>query len=118
MTISNVNSFRGVAPEHELEMVSAPAQADVDLFDNAMRGNHEPAGLASSLMGAISDRLAGQAELSHQAERAMKSASVSTDPMDILKMSGTLSQYSLQTALTTKVVSKGAQVLDKLTNLQ
>jgi len=118
VTISNVNSFRGAVPDHELEMVSAPTQADVDLFDSAMRDNHEPAGLASSLISAISDRLTGQAELSHQAERAMKSASVSTDPMDILKMSGTLSQYSLQTALTTKVVSKGAQVLDKLTNLQ
>lgn len=118
MTISNVNSVRSAVPDNELEMVSAPFQADVNLFDNAMRSNHEPAGLASNLMSAISDRLTGHAELSHQAERAMKSASVSTDPMDMLKMSGALSQYSLQTALTTKVVSKGAQVLDKLTNLQ
>jgi type III secretion system YscI/HrpB-like protein len=38
--------------------------------------------------------------------------------MDMLKMNGALSEYALQTALTTKVVSKGAQVLDKLTNLQ
>lgn len=118
MTISNVNSFRGAAPDHELEMVSAPAQADVDLFDAAMRTGGESAGLASSLIGAISDRLNSQADLSQQAERAVKSASRSTDPMDVLKMSGALSEYSLQTSLTTKIVSKGAQVLDKLTNLQ
>ena len=118
MTISNVNSFRSAAPEHELEMVSAPAQADVDLFDSAMCSNREPGGMASNLMSAVSDRLTGQAELAHQAERAIKSASESTDPMDMLKMNGALSEYALQTALTTKVVSKGAQVLDKLTNLQ
>jgi len=118
VTISNVNSFRGVTPDHELEMVSAPAQADVDLFNSAVRSNQEPGGLASNLLGVISERLTGQAELSHQAERAMKTASSSTDPLDMLKMNSALSQYSLQTALTTKVVSKGAQVLDKLTNLQ
>jgi type III secretion system YscI/HrpB-like protein len=33
-------------------------------------------------------------------------------------MSRSLSQYSLQMALTTKVVNKSAQALDKLTNLQ
>ncbi len=48
----------------------------------------------------------------------MKKASGSGEALDIAAMTRTLSQCSLQTALTTKVVSKTAQAIDKLTNLQ
>lgn len=118
MTISSVNSFKSLALDHEHEMVSGPSQADVDLFNSAMRSDHEPAGLADGLMGALSERIGTQQHLSQQAMRSMKAASGTSEPMDMVKMSQALSQYSLQMAMTTKVVNKSAQALDKLTNLQ
>lgn len=119
MTISNVNSFKSLALDHEHEMVSGPSQADVDLFNSAMRSDHEPAGhLADGLMGALSERIGTQQHLSQQAMRSMKAASGTSEPMNMVKMSQALSQYSLQMAMTTKVVNKSAQALDKLTNLQ
>ncbi|MGY2289751.1 type III secretion system inner rod subunit SctI [Pseudomonas sp. SDO528_S397] len=120
MTISNVNSLKGFALDHhEQGLVSGPSQGDVDLFNSAMRTDHAPQGhLADGLMGVLSERLGSQEHLSQQAMRSMKNASGSSEPMDVVKMSRSLSQYSLQMAMTTKVVNKGAQALDKLTNLQ
>ncbi|BBP74619.1 EscI/YscI/HrpB family type III secretion system inner rod protein [Pseudomonas gingeri NCPPB 3146 = LMG 5327] len=119
MSLAPIHSFKGLPVDHEQGLVSGPAQADVDLFNNAMRQDHGVSGhLADGMVNAISDRLQSQGRLSEQAMRAMKVAAGSADPMDVVKMSRSLSQYSLQMAMTTKVVSKGAQALDKLTNLQ
>ena len=121
MTLSNVNSVKGFTLEHapvaDHEPLSAPSQADADLFSNALN-NPTSSPLAEGFMSALSERLGSQEKLSQQAMRSMKAASGSSEPMDVVKMSRSLSQYSLQMAMTTKVVNKSAQALDKLTNLQ
>ncbi len=121
MTLSNVNAAKGVALDHapmpDHEQLSGPSQADADLFSSAL--NNSPSSpLAEGFMSALSERLGSQEKLSQQAMRSMKAASGSSEPMDVVKMSRSLSQYSLQMAMTTKVVNKSAQALDKLTNLQ
>ncbi|AMB87262.1 type III secretion protein [Pseudomonas agarici] len=119
MTLAPIHTFKGLPVDHDQGLVSGPAQADVDLFNHAMSHSSEPSGhLADDMVQALSDRLQSQGRLSEQAMRAMKVAAGSSDPMDVVKMSRSLSQYSLQMAMTTKVVNKGAQALDKLTNLQ
>ncbi|AHG42320.1 type III secretion system inner rod subunit SctI [Pseudomonas syringae] len=124
MTISQLSTIKSVSPElgqnaHQ-GLASEPVQADVDFFNAAMRPDNGPATshLADQVASALSERLGDTAKLSQQALRQMKKVANSEDGSDIVQMGRALSQCSLQMALTTKVVSKSAQALDKLTNLQ
>lgn len=124
MTISQLSNLKSVSPElgqnaHQ-GLGSEPVQADVNLFNAAMRPDSGPAAshLSDRIASALSERLGSTEKLSQQALRQMKKVSNTEDPGDIVQMSRALSQCSLQMALTTKVVSKSAQALDKLTNLQ
>jgi len=120
VAISTVDAVKSPSLGMDQNLVTNPSQSDVDFFDSAMRA--DPAPLSSHLdeavASALSERLESSSKLSQQTMRSMKSASTSNDPMDLAKMSQSMSQYSLQMALTTKVVSKSAQAIDKLTNLQ
>jgi type III secretion system YscI/HrpB-like protein len=122
MTISNIRQSSQPKVDFDQGLVQDPPQADADLFSTAMRVA-ELAGAAGSplpamLAGALAERVQGSDKMAHQAMRHMKSAAKGEDPTDITAMSRDLSTYSLQTAVTTKVVNKAAQTLEKLSNLQ
>jgi type III secretion system YscI/HrpB-like protein len=124
VTISHINQLKSssldLEPSMDQGLVSAPSQAEVDLFNAAMRPDMalQQSHLSEQIASALSERLGATDKLSQQAVRKMRNASTTDDPMEIVQMSRSLSQYSLQMALTTKVVNKSAQALDKLTNLQ
>ncbi len=124
MTITSVSKHTATKADHDLEqgLVHEPSSADVDFFSAAMGAAQVAsagAGPLPALMaGALSGRVQATDKLSQQAMRSMKAAAVGEDPTDITEMSRALSNYSLQTAVTTKVVNKVGQTLDKLTNLQ
>lgn len=124
MTISSSSHLQRSAafssPDTRQGLVSEPAQGDIDTFSAALHGAAEQGGpaMAGPLASALSARLGDSEKLSQQALRQMRKAAVAEDGTSIIQMSRALSQCSLQMALTTKVVSKGAQALDKLTNLQ
>jgi type III secretion system YscI/HrpB-like protein len=124
VTVSHINQLKSPSPDLEPHLdqglVSGPSQADVDLFNAAMRPelSVQQSHLSEQIASALSERLGATDKLSQQAARKMKRASTTDDPLEISQMSRSLSQYSLQMALTTKVVNKSAQALDKLTNLQ
>ncbi|WP_296187445.1 type III secretion system inner rod subunit SctI [Pseudomonas sp. UBA1879] len=124
MTVSNVNQLKSPSPDLEQHLdqglVSGPSQADVDLFNAAMRPDMalQQSHLSEQIAAALSERLGTMDKFSQQAVRKMKKAATTDDPLEIAQMSRSLSQYSLQMALTTKVVNKSAQAFDKLTNLQ
>ena len=119
MTISTVNAVKAPSLDMEQSLVTSPSQADVDLFSSAMRPDAaQMSSLSDAVAGALSERLESTNKLSQQTMRNMKAMSATGDPMDMAQMSRSMSQYSLQMALTTKVVSKSAQAIDKLTNLQ
>lgn len=124
MTISHINQLKSssldLEPSMDQGLVSTPSQAEVDLFNAAMRPDMalQQSHLSEQIASALSERLGATDKLSQQAVRKMRNASTTDDPMEIVQMSRSLSQYSLQMALTTKVVNKSAQALDKLTNLQ
>ncbi|RMS25962.1 Type III secretion protein HrpB [Pseudomonas coronafaciens pv. garcae] len=124
MTISQISNINSVSPGlgqnvHQ-GLASEPAQADVDLFNAAMRPDNGPATshLSDRVASVLSERLGDTAKLSNQAMRQMKKVANSEDGSEIVQLGRALSQCSLQMALTIKVVSKSAQALDKLTNLQ
>ncbi|UFI46192.1 type III secretion system inner rod subunit SctI [Pseudomonas savastanoi] len=124
MTISHLGNVKNIPPELGQDvpqgLVSEPPQADVDIFTAATRPDNVSSGapLSEHIASAISGGLGETEKMSQQAMRSMKKASGSGEALDIAAMTRTLSQCSLQTALTTKVVSKTAQAIDKLTNLQ
>lgn len=124
MTISHLTHYNNTSPELGQDvqqgLVSESVQADVDLFNAAVRpdSSHVASHLSDQVAGALSERLSDTEKLSQQALRSMKKVAATEDGADIIQMGRALSQCSLQMALTTKVVSKSAQALDKLTNLQ
>ncbi|KPB31870.1 Type III secretion protein HrpB [Pseudomonas ficuserectae] len=124
MTISHIGNVKSIPSELGQDvpqgLVLEPDQADVDLFTAAAQPDKVSSGapLSEHIASAISGGLGETEKVSQQAMRSMKKASGTGDALDIAAMTRTLSQCSLQTALTTKVVSKTAQAIDKLTNLQ
>lgn len=120
MNISNLSNPQHAIPEPGLDgqqrLLSEPQQADIDLFNAAMEP--ETGSVAQPIASLLSERLGDSEKLSQKALRQMKKAAVAEDGSDIIEMSRALSQCSLQMALTTKIVSKSAQALEKLTNLQ
>lgn len=122
MAISSVDNSGSPAPDLSIDqgLVRNPSQSDVDLFDSAMRSDASPSTghLSELVAGALSGRLDSTNNLSQQTLRSLKKASASGDPMDIAKVGRELSTFSHEMALATKVISKGAQAIDKLTNMQ
>lgn len=122
MTVSHLGNVKNISPELGQDvpqgLVSEPPQADVDIFTAATRPDNVSSGapLSEHIASAISGGLGETEKMSQQAMRSMKKASGSGEALDIAAMTRTLSQCSLQTALTTKVVSKTAQAIDKLTD--
>ncbi|KAA8712067.1 type III secretion system inner rod subunit SctI [Pseudomonas cannabina] len=124
MTISHFSSVNRSTTELGQDvqpgLAFEPVQADADLFSAVSAPDKSPATsrLSDKVASALSDTLGGSEKLSEQAIRALKKLPASGDGEAVLQMGRALSQCSLQTALTTKVVSKSVQALDKLTNLQ
>jgi type III secretion system YscI/HrpB-like protein len=124
MTISDLSSIRhNSSSKIDLDqgLLQEPSHADADLFSTAMSMAQVPGAaslLPPMLAGALAERVQASDKSAHQVMRHMKSAAKGDDPTDITEMSRELSTFSLQTAVTTKVVNKTAQMLDKLSNLQ
>lgn len=101
-------------------LTSEPEQADVAFFNAAMQRHSaaQPTRLADAVSGPVERQLEKVNGLSVKANRDVKHAAGSTSPLETLQMTRSLSEYYLQSSLTAKVVSKGSQALDKLTNMQ
>lgn len=95
---------------------SSPDAADVDSFNSFLQG--DTLGNHFDVPGGVHDRISSLDALSSQASEASKTASTSSDPLDMYDMSRAISSYSLEMALTTKVISKVTGSIDKLMNLQ
>lgn len=124
MAISELSSIRhNSQPKIDFDqgLLQEPSRTDIDLFSSAMRTAEASQAanlLPPMLASALADRVQASDKAAHQLMRHMKSAAKSEDLTDITQMSRELSTFSLQTAVTTKVVNKTAQMLDKLSNLQ
>lgn len=99
----------------------APERADVQWFSAAIQPSTQGAGdnnVAERIVGQLSGSSEHLQRLSDQADRALRKASSSSDPMDVVQANRSLSSFYLESLLTTKLISKGTQAVEKLTNLQ
>ena len=102
------------------EPASEADKADAQWFSAALNAP-EPASeaggtpdLISSLTGAISRNQQAQ----QSAFRDLEVASRSTSSLDFSAANAALSDYYVQSLMNAKIIAKGVQSLDKLTNLQ
>ncbi|MCD5973733.1 MULTISPECIES: type III secretion system inner rod subunit SctI [Pseudomonas] len=111
-------SATALKPEVELDN---PTQGDADWFRAAMQ-RPEPTQGAGAFSEQVMDPLTRKAlsleDMSRDAGKALREASLHSDPKKFMEATRALSDYSLQTSLSVKMISKGSQALDKLTNMQ
>lgn len=124
MSVSGIDDLKKAVTSDGLELeqglVNEPSPADIELFNSLMRDNaiDEPSKSGALLAEAVGERMGSIDRLSDNAMRSMKQAVMDNDPTAIATMGRALSQYSLEMAVTTKVISKGGQAIEKLTNMQ
>ncbi|WCN08417.1 EscI/YscI/HrpB family type III secretion system inner rod protein [Marinomonas mediterranea] len=96
------------------------SQADSNWFSSSIQPseNKLPENVADKIVSQLSGSSEHLQKLEDKANRAIKKAGVTGDPMDVTDANRSLSSFYLESLLTTKLVSKGAQTIEKLTSLQ
>jgi type III secretion system YscI/HrpB-like protein len=87
--------------------------SDVSWFNAQM---HEKTPVPDS--ESLSSRSGELQRLEDRANRDMLKAIRTADPQDMLQSNRSLSSFHLESLMTAKIVSKGSQAIEKLTNLQ
>ncbi|PPC77026.1 EscI/YscI/HrpB family type III secretion system inner rod protein [Pokkaliibacter plantistimulans] len=109
------------AESGEQSKVKAPSQQDVHFFSAAMQAPQQDQS-NTNVAERIVDQLSGSSEhlqeLSDKANKALRKASKSSNPEDVIAANRSLSSFYLESLLTTKLISKGSQAIEKLTSLQ
>lgn len=100
----------------------SPLNADIGFFGAAMSSPlpvmPTQDNIASRIMGQLSQYSESLQKLSERSEHALQKAAKTAAPMDMIKANRALSSFYLESVLTAKIVSKSAQAVEKLTNLQ
>ncbi|AXP05860.1 type III secretion system inner rod subunit SctI [Pseudomonas bijieensis] len=96
--------------------------SDVSWFNAQMR-EKAPApdsenNVAARIIDSLSSRSGELQRLDDRANRDMIKAVRTADPQDMLQSNRSLSSFHLESLMTAKIVSKGSQAIEKLTNLQ
>lgn len=111
------------APVASVEMYpDAPNQDDMHWFAAQLQGgttsedasSDNSTDFLSGITGSISDNQRTQ----KSAFRDLSIASKSSNPMDFSKANSQLSDYYIETMMSTKIISKTVQAVDKLNNQQ
>lgn len=117
---------RGEAPslvissgDNDLSSVNAN-KADASWFSAALQAPEKKSDTQENQswinkLADLTDTASGQ---SRQADKALAKASRSLDSRSVMDANRTLSSYYLESLLNAKLVGKGVQSLEKLTNLQ
>ncbi|MHA6494954.1 type III secretion system inner rod subunit SctI [Pseudomonas borbori] len=120
MKIESIDITQGAAAAKPLDQ--APLKSDVSWFSAALNKptatTASEDNVASRIIGQLSNRSEALQKLSERSDRALQKAAKTADPMDMVKANRSLSSFYLESVLTAKMVSKGAQAVEKLTNLQ
>ena len=74
--------------------------------------------VAARIIDSLSSRSGELQRLDDRANRDMLKAIRTADPQDMLQSNRSLSSFHLESLMTAKIVSKGSQAIEKLTNLQ
>jgi type III secretion system YscI/HrpB-like protein len=122
MSIGKLEGSSVSVSAHRLEPeLETATRGDADWFKAALE-RPTPAQGSESFSEKMMDPLTRKAlsleDMSKDAGKALREASLEADPEKFMKASRALSTYYLQTSLSVKMISKGSQALDKLTNMQ
>lgn len=125
MTVNNIKatvSVVDVQPHSTTEKTRVNSNSsDASWFSAAIQPTQKhdsEANVAERIVGQLSGSSEHLQKLSDKADRALQKASKSSDPQDVVKASRSLSSFYLESLLTTKLISKGTQTVEKLTSLQ
>lgn len=121
--IQSVRSSAGVTPENSPKLSldgQGPSSDDVNWFSAQLKATpRQPdANVAERIVGQLSGSSQHLQQLSDNADRALRKAADSSNPHDVIQANRALSSFYLESLLTTKLISKGTQAIEKLTNLQ
>lgn len=107
------------ALDNELSSVNGN-KADASWFSAALQAPEKKAASQDnqSWINKIADLTDMASSQSSQADRVLAKASRSLDSRSVMEANRTLSSYYLESLLNAKLVGKGVQSLEKLTNLQ
>lgn len=96
--------------------------SDVSWFNAQMREKPPAPDTQNNVSARIIDSLSSRSgelqRLDERANRDMLKAIRTADPQDMLQSNRSLSSFQLESLMTAKMVSKGSQAIEKLTNLQ
>ncbi|MDO7904321.1 type III secretion system inner rod subunit SctI [Pseudomonas sp. K1(2024)] len=96
--------------------------SDVSWFSAQMREKppapDNPNNVAARIIDSLSSRSSELQRLDERANRDLVKAIRTADPQDMLQSNRSLSSFHLESLMTAKLVSKGSQAIEKLTNLQ
>lgn len=119
MKISD-NASSLFAGDNDLSFTSShsPTLSDANLFANEV--SDQPADVAPTggILNHATQLLDQVNDQKNRIDTSLRRAAKSTDPLEMNKVEGQLSNYYLQNMMNTKIVSKAVQSLDKITNLQ
>ncbi|ATZ12632.1 EscI/YscI/HrpB family type III secretion system inner rod protein [Erwinia amylovora] len=114
----NAQSLSVSAGNNEVSS-AASNTADASWFSAALQSPAKPASSDNqswiNKVTSLSETASGHA---NQADRALAKVSRSLDSQSVMAANRTLSSYYLESLLNAKLVGKGVQSLEKLTNLQ
>lgn len=98
----------------------APDKYDVEWFSSMVEKpmRDEQVSVPDKIISGLTNSSQELQKLSETASGDLLKAAKSGDPQDILEASRSMSSFYLQSLLTAKLVSKGSQAIEKLTNLQ
>lgn len=97
-----------------------PNQDDVRWFSAAIQHPTRPedTNVAERIVNQLASSSQELQNLSDDANRALRKASSSSDPKDVVQANRALSSFYLESLLTTKMISKATQAVEKITSLQ
>lgn len=112
-------------PVASVEMYPEPGSAsqdDIHWFNAQMNKAEAPdnsvAADSPGLLSGITDSISGNQRAQKEAFHDLSVASKSSNVEDFSRANAQLSNYYIESLMNAKVISKGVQSLDKLTNLQ
>ncbi|ARJ41320.1 AraC family transcriptional regulator [Pantoea alhagi] len=95
-------------------------KSDAQWFSAALNApeSSTPAGGAPDIISSLTGAISRNQQAQQSAFRDLEVASRSTSSLDFSAANAALSDYYVQSLMNAKIISKGVQSLDKLTNLQ
>lgn len=121
--IQSVRTATEITPDNSPKLSldgHGPSSDDVNWFSAQLKvtPSQPDANVAERIVGQLSGSSQHLQQLSDNADRALRKAADSSNPQDVIQANRALSSFYLESLLTTKLISKGTQAIEKLTNLQ